>query len=516
MRTRRGIAAHPINGGRYLPVPTSLPNRARIESALLSRSASDTLAFVDLDRRWSWSAFVGDALELAARLEDAGVRPGERIATYIDQSAEWALSFYAIWLVGGIAVPIHPGLRNAQVEHILDDSGATLLLTTVRRRSTLSIELPATLLVEEAAVVVRKFEPLLLPGGDQAAAILYTSGSTGRPKGILISHSNLIAGARIVSRYLALSPSDRLLGVLPFSFDYGLNQLLGATANGAALILQRSHLPADICRMLEAECVTVMAAVPPLWIQMMGRFSPFMRMQFPALRAITNTGGVFPVELTSAVSKQQPDLEVFLMYGLSEAFRSSYLKPLLANEKSSSIGQAIPETELFVLDVNGRECAEGEVGELVHAGPTVAQGYWNSPEATDAVFRPHPFDPEERAVWSGDLVKKDADGDLYFVGRNDQMIKTRGFRVSPDEVEELIRESGIVAEVAVQGVPDADIGARLVAHVVAIDEATFDVNELLCFCQESMPRYMVPSQVDVRDALPLTSSGKIDRKRLAS
>jgi acyl-CoA synthetase (AMP-forming)/AMP-acid ligase II len=357
---------------------------------------------------------------------------------------------------------------------------------------------------------------MLRSGGNEPAAILYTSGSTGRPKGILVSHSNLIAGARIVSRYLCITPADRLLGVLPFSFDYGLNQLLGATANGAALIMQRSHLPADICRTLEAERVSLMAAVPPLWIQMMGRFSPFTRMNLPALRAITNTGGVFPPELTRVLRTQKPELEIFLMYGLSEAFRSSYLQPHLVDEKPGSIGQAIPETELFVLDAEGRECEVGEVGELVHTGPTVAQGYWNSRQATEAVFRRHPFDDSRYAVWSGDLVRRDADGDLFFVGRNDQMIKTLGFRVSPEEVEEIIRESGLVAEVIVRGVPDSAIGASLVAHIVPENPDTFASDALLEFCRESMPSYMIPGHFQLHEALPLTSSGKIDRKRLAS
>lgn len=498
------------------PVPTTPLNRPRIELALLSRSASDATALVDLDRRWSWRVFVREVLELAARLEDEGVKPGQRVATYLEQTAEAAQALYAIWVVGGIAVPIHADLRNAQVEHILDDSGAVLLLTTARKRSALSIELPATLLVEEHELDARRFEPEPLQGGAEGAAILYTSGSTGRPKGILLSHSNLIAGARIVTRYLSITPADRLLAVLPFSFDYGLNQLLSAVASGAGLVLQRSHLPADICRALEEERVTVMAAVPPLWIQLMGRFSPFRRMELPALRAITNTGGVFPVEISRDLRAQRPSLGVFLMYGLSEAFRSSYLAPDLVDEKPGSIGQAIPETQLFVLDSDGNECGVGEVGELVHAGPTVARGYWNAPESTEAVFRAHPFDSSECAVWSGDMVRKDADGDLYFVGRNDQMIKTLGFRVSPEEVEEFIRESGMVEAVVVRGVSDDVIGARIVADLVPRDVASFDELALLQFCKETMPRYMIPSELQMHDALPLTSSGKLDRKRLAS
>jgi len=206
-------------------VPISIPNHTRVESSLLARSASETLALVDLERRWSWREFVHEVLVLAARLEDEGVRSGQRVAIYLDQSAESAQALYATWVVGGIAVPIHADLRNAQVEHILDDSGAALLLTTSRRRSALSIELPGTLLLDEHETATRKFEPTPMAGGDEAAAILYTSGSTGRPKGILLSHSNLIAGSRIVVRYLSITPADRLFAVLPFSFDYGRRYL---------------------------------------------------------------------------------------------------------------------------------------------------------------------------------------------------------------------------------------------------------------------------------------------------
>jgi acyl-CoA synthetase (AMP-forming)/AMP-acid ligase II len=355
-----------------------------------------------------------------------------------------------------------------------------------------------------------------LPGGETPAAILYTSGSTGRPKGILLSHANLLAGARIVSSYLEIAPDERILSVLPFSFDYGLNQLLCAVQNGATLVLARSNLPADICRTMQAKRITALAGVPPLFIQLMDRHSPLAKTALPDLRYLTNSGGVFPVELVRRYRAQLPHVRLYLMYGLSEAFRSTYLPPSEVDRIPSSMGRAIPETEILVIDEHGEECDVDVVGELVHRGPTVALGYWNDAAATARVFRPDPTDPSspERVVYSGDLVKKDADGFLYFCGRRDQLIKSFGYRISPDEVEELLLASGLVREVAVRGEADPVAGARVEAHVVPADAATFDPEALLAHCRRTMPRYMVPRALHVRDSLPRTASGKLDRTAL--
>jgi acyl-CoA synthetase (AMP-forming)/AMP-acid ligase II len=296
-----------------------------------------------------------------------------------------------------------------------------------------------------------------------------------------------------------------------------LNQLLTSVGKGATLFLQRSHFPPDICRALQKHQITAMAAVPPLWIQLMQGYSPFPTMPFPSLRYITNSGGVFPVELVRRYRAQLPHTRIVLMYGLSEAFRSAYLPPDQIDLRPGSMGRAIPETDLYVLDEEGRECAPGQVGELVHRGPTVALGYWEDPEATRGVFRPNPLTPgnsDERVVYSGDLVKKDEEGYLYFVSRRDQMIKSQGFRVSPEEVEEGIFASGMVSEAAVCGEPDPVSGAIIIAHVVPKDRDAFNTRELLSYCQREMPSYMVPRMVHLHDALPRTTSGKLDRKAL--
>jgi amino acid adenylation domain-containing protein len=441
------------------------------------------------------------------------------VSIYLEKSLEAAVALYGVWTAGGVAVPVNEGLRSAQVEHIVTDSGSRLFITHPRKLATLEPGTLGDVPAVEVDIDRRAERPQqALPGGDTPAAILYTSGSTGRPKGILISHGNLLAGARIVIEYLGIQEDERLLSVLPFSFDYGLNQLLTAVQQGATLYLQRSPLPADICRALDRHQITALAAVPTLWIQLMQRHSPLRSLQLPHLRYITNSGGVFPVDLVEQYRSHLPHVRIYLMYGLSEAFRSTYLPPEEVDHRPASMGRAIPETEILVVDADGRECGPDEAGELVHAGPTVALGYWNRPEATAAVYRRHPLRPQsaERVVYSGDLVRRDREGFLYFVGRRDQQIKSHGFRVSPEEVEEILHRSGLVAEAVVRGVPDEIAGQAIEAHVVPRAPDGFTSEALLAYCAGVMPRYMLPKRIEVHANLPRTSSGKVDRKAVGA
>ena len=496
----------------------------RIEDSLLRwRTETEPCgALVDGERTLELGQVALWSLRFAHHLASRGVEPGDRVAIFLDHVAEAVVAIYGTWIAGALAVPIHPSLKSPQVAHILHHSGSRVLVSAPHKLATLdgatlagvrAVAVPpsGTLDGEEKARVLQS----LFPGGDAPAAILYTSGSTGRPKGILVSHANLRAGARIVSRYLGLRRDERILSVLPFSFDYGLNQLLSAVRCGCTLVLQRSHFPGDVVRSLARERITGLAGVPPFWVQLMRAAGN--RLELPHLRYITNSGGVFPTELVRRYREQLPQARIFLMYGLSEAFRSTYLSPEEVDRRPDSIGRAIPENEVLVLDAHGAPCAPDEPGELVHRGPTVSLGYWNDPEATARVFRPDPCDPGSirKVVHSGDIVRRDAEGYLYFVGRRDQLIKTHGYRVSPDEVEELIHDSKLVAEVAVHGRPDEVSGAAIVAHVIPADPPAFAASALLEYCRTRMPPYMVPRFVEVHDALPRTPSGKIDRKALA-
>lgn len=500
---------------------TSSGTLLRIEDSLFesARSFGSKAAIVDGQKQYDYSALAEAATELAAKITASGVNAGDRVAILLDKTYDAVVAFYGIWTAGAVAVPINEGLRTAQVRHILDDSGAKLLISHPRKLAGLDAEayagVPQLVIEPKSSDDGPVTRPGGLPGGNEPAIILYTSGSTGLPKGILISHANLLAGARIVVRYLEIAHDERLLSVLPFSFDYGLNQLLTVVHQGATLVLQRSLFPADICRALESHEITGLAGVPTLWIQLMQRHSPFSKLTFPKLRYITNSGGVFPVELVQRYHEQLPHVRIYLMYGLSEAFRSSYLPPSEIEKRPSSMGRAIPETELLVLDENDQEVGPEETGQLVHAGPTVSLGYWNRPEATAAAFRPDPRKPPgdpSRVVYSGDLVKRDAEGFLYFVGRADQQLKSYGFRISPEEVEEALYRSELLAEVIVRGIPDEVAGAAIEAHVVPRSPETFSVEALLEYCAKEMPRYMVPKEVKVYESFPRTSSGKVDRK----
>jgi acyl-CoA ligase (AMP-forming) (exosortase A-associated) len=349
------------------------------------------------------------------------------------------------------------------------------------------------------------------------AALFYTSGSTGKPKGVVLSHRNLVAGARSVSGYLGNTSDDRLLAALSFSFDYGFSQLTTAFAVGASVVLLDYLLPQEVLLTLDRERITGLAAVPPIWIQLAD-------LRWPdgvhhALRYVTNSGGAMPRATLAKLRQKLPQTRVFLMYGLTEAFRSTYLQPEEVDRRPDSIGKAIPGAEVLVLQPDGTPCAVDEPGELVHRGSLVSLGYWNDPARTAERFRPVPSVATGRplpelAVWSGDVVRRDAEGFLYFIGRRDEMIKTSGYRVSPTEVEEEAYATGLVGDAVAIGVPHARLGHSIVLVASAPEGATAGTDSLLAALRRRLPRYMVPMAVDWREALPRNANGKFDRERL--
>jgi acyl-CoA ligase (AMP-forming) (exosortase A-associated) len=349
------------------------------------------------------------------------------------------------------------------------------------------------------------------------AAILYTSGSTGKPKGVVLSHRNLVAGALSVSSYLNNTQEDRILCVLPLSFDYGLSQLTTAFAVGACAVLLNHLLLRDIIDAVDRERITGLAAVPPLWIQLADLSWSHAR----RLRYITNSGGVMQRHTLRGLRKALPQAQIYLMYGLTEAFRSTYLAPEQLDIRPDSIGKAIPNAEILVLRGDGTPCGPNEPGELVHRGALVALGYWNDPARTAERFRPLPdraggLPIPELAVWSGDTVRTDEDGFLYFIGRSDDMIKTSGYRVSPAEVEEVVYATGLVTEAAAIGVPHAHLGQSIALIAAVPAGGATDRAALLAACKQDLPAYMVPARIDIRQSpLPRNPNGKIDRKLLA-
>lgn len=457
------------------------------------------------------------SLAFAEALADAHIRPGDRVAVLLRRGADAAAAFFGVLASGAVVVTVNETLRPMQIDHILGHSGARALLFTDELLDRLPRAIGAqTLKLEVSAIpAVGDARPAERIGSD-VGQIIYTSGSTGLPKGVTISHANLWAGMNAVTSYLGIDHTDRIASLLPFSFDYGLNQLLCCAGTGAALVVEHSPVPQRIVQTLRDLEVTVLPAVPPLWLQLLG--TEAFRAPLSSLRLLTNTGGRLPTDAVRKLRRAQPHAALVLMYGLTEAFRSSYLPPERADCKPTSIGQAIPGAELLVLRDDLTPCEPGEHGQLVHRGPTVALGYWNDPEATARVFRPNPLGPPgtpdaERVVFSGDRVFRDDDGDLFFVGREDHLIKTLGYRVSPDEVADVLYASGEIVEAAVTSEPDAVRGARILAYVVLGEDG--DLDRLTQFAAQELPRYMRPGRIEAVPALPRTASGKHDPATLA-
>lgn len=509
----------------------------RLTHHLLRRGLEDRPggeAIVDGDRRVDYRTLDADTTRWAAALVDAGVARLDRVGVFFEKTYEEVVAMIAASKAGGVFVPIHAQLFPAQVAHILSDCRPAAIVTSRERIANLAEVLPGSSVrvvasidgFDEGLPGIRCVDLRTVPAdattdvgdrniGRDLACILYTSGSTGRPKGVMLSHDNLLAGSRIVSTYLRIGPEERILSVLPFSFDYGLNQLLTALEHGATLILLRFRFPHEVVQAIVRERATGLAGVPPFWTLFVQPTSSARKHDLSCLRYITNSGGAVPRPLLDALRETLPETDVVLMYGLTEAFRSTYLPPDELDRRPGSMGKAIPDTEVFVLGDDGTRCGPGEVGELVHRGPTVSMGYWGNPEATERVIRPNPLAiPEtgdaEPVCFSGDLVKLDEDGFLYFVGRRDATIKSAGHRISPTEVEEVLVAIDGVQQAAAVGVPDDVLGHAVVAVLTLKDGATVEAAAVVEHCARHMPRYMVPRRVEILDGLPKTPNGKID------
>ncbi|AMB46598.1 AMP-binding protein [Methylobacterium sp. AMS5] len=484
--------------------------------------ADDSPAIVEGGETLTYGGFRARVAALAGRLARLGLRPGDRVAILLPKSIRECVAIFSVSAAGGVFVPIHPSLRPRQVRHIVADSGARVLLTDAAHAAGLEGALDDLAELRILDGETGDDGAALVPGEpapEGLAAILYTSGSTGLPKGVMLSHANLIAGTRIVRTYLGINPADRLLSVLPFSFDYGLNQLLTSVEQGARIVLLTPRLGDDVVRALEAHRITVLAGVPTLWT-LLTRAAPHLaKADLSALRAITNSGGSLALPTIERLRARLPHTAVVLMYGLTEAFRSTYLPPGEIDRRPDSIGRAIPETDIFAVTLEGRRARPGEPGILHHRGPTVSMGYWKRPADTARVLVPDPFPPPGSAPGlvcrSGDLVVEDEDGFFRFIGREDTMIKTQGFRVSPTEVEAALMETGAFRAAAVIGLPDPSLGQRIHAVTVPAEGApgTADVLQRL---RTALAPHLVPRTIEAVAALPVTPNGKVDYKRLTA
>ena len=501
----------------------------------------DSIAIEYKQEKISYQQLSTLASDFAGGYSNMDLPKGSRVGILLAKQVETITAIFGTLLAGGSIVPVNPILKANQIEHILYDCDVSILVTSKSRLKQLEdvvgscpalktivlVDFDDSIMSDQYSKPIISWQdfcqqynanntPIIIES--DLAAIFYTSGSTGKPKGVVLTHHNMRVGAESVAQYQNNTEHDRVLAVLPFSFDYGFSQITTAMVSGATVILLDYLLPKDVIKALERTKATGLAGVPPLWMQI-------TKLDWPDsikdhLRYITNSGGAMPQSTLSILQDKLPNTDVYLMYGLTEAFRSTYLPPDQVNTRPTSMGKAIPNAEIFVINSNGEECKPNEEGELVHRGPLVAQGYWNDPAKTSERYKPLPASltdgrtVTELAVWSGDSVKKDEEGYLYFVSRTDEMIKTSGYRVSPTEVEESLLLLDNVSEAVAMGVPHSELGQAIV--VVVTSNSTNDdlAKEITSSLRQQLPVYMLPQEIFIREQLPRNANGKFDRKQL--
>ncbi len=485
----------------------------------------DKVAIKHKQRTMTYRELAEQSKALGVFLQGLSLVPGERIGILIDKSLEQVISIFGILFANKVFVIINSALHENQIKHILCDCNVQYLISDKKFDKYLEkiidqTEVKRTIYQDEFTQIFSDFSGLVPQGATapkDIANIIYTSGSTGLPKGIVLTHDNLIEGARIVSGYLNITKDEKILGLLPFNFDYGLNQLLSTLYCGSQIVLFQYFMPNELLKILEEEQITGLAAIPPIWA---GVFNNKLcdierkKYNFSHLRYITNSGGKIPVPTVKKIRANFPKTDLYLMYGLTEAFRSTFLDPREVDRRPDSMGKAIPDVEVEVIDEQGRPCPPDVEGELIHMGACIAQGYWNDPEKTAAVYKLCPLSGREGeiCVYSGDLVKKDRDGFLYFISRKDNMIKTAGYRVSPTEVEELLLGLKGITDAVVFGLEDPELGYKIRA-VVTLDRELTNT-EIIQYCKANAPAYLVPQELFVVPAFPKTASGKVDRPRV--
>lgn len=506
-------------------MPASIPRYL----AEMAQVKPDKVAIASNGRSITFGELHNEALATAQCLREIGIASGDRVGVCMEKTVDQVLALLGVLFANAVIVPILPRLKAPNIRHIIENSGMSAMITDAERIGEVSDFAGLTRLITGHGEVTSDLPNLpymrrfLGPRqffdriGNDNAAIIYSSGSTGRPKGILIAHRNLAEGADIVSEYLGTREDDRIGCVLSFNFDYGMNQIWQTIRKGCTLYLHDLALPNDLFVMMSKERITALPVMPVIITKMFDRrlkLSP-SAFDFSALRYVCSTGGRLSADMIADLRGAFPKARIFSMFGLTEAFRSTYLDPDQLDKRPTSVGKSIPDCEVMVLDENGEECEPNAVGELVHRGATVNKGYWRDPENTAKVFRTHPRFPGETLVYSGDKAYRDAEGYLYFVARADDMIKTKGFRVSPTEVEaEVVRHPDIVDAVAF-AVMNIAVGEDVACAYTTVDGKPLAETVLKQFLKSSLPNHMVPSILIHFDGFPITGNeGKLDRKSI--
>lgn len=497
-----------------------------------ARRAPGKTALVTTTRRLTWSEFDRDVRALAAGLEDLGVAREDRVLVFMDNCWEAAVSIFAVLEAGATFSPVNPSTKADKLAWIIDDCRPSVMLTLgrllpvveeARRLASHPAAVVATSggspaaragVVDFAAVSATAPRPIDHRGIDvDLAMLVYTSGSTGRPKGVMMTHRNIEAAATSITTYLEMTSEDVVLCVLPISFDYGLYQLLMTVKLAATLVLEKSFaFPQAIFERIREEGVTGLPLVPTMaaMILQIGGLEPDF---LPSVRFLTNTAAALPVEHIARLRTLFPAARLYSMYGLTECKRCTWLPPSELERRPGSVGIAIPGTEAVVVDDDGRPVPPGVVGELTIRGPHVMQGYWENEPATAERLRPGSR-PWEKVLWTGDLFRADEEGFLWFVGRRDDIIKTRGEKVAPKEVEAVLHAHPGIAEAVVTGVPDPILGEAIAAMVVLADPS-LTARDVIRHCSVRLEDFMVPKIVEIRTSLPKTDSGKISRRLAA-
>lgn len=491
----------------------------------------DKIAVVVEGKPYTYAQLLESAAGLANALHARGMQRGDRVAIYMDNTWPCVVSIYAVLMAGGVFLVINPQTKGDKLEFILDDSDAKLLITDGHLASVFvpvlaklpkltgvicSGQLPVDARIEAFDTVLRDS----LPSSTSAsvipldlAALIYTSGSTGNPKGVMQTHQSMVFAAGSLIEYLRLDETQRLFCVLPVAFDYGLYQLLMAVQLGATLVLERSFTyPAQIFARMQEYQVTAFPGVPTIFALLLsahGR-SPLC---FPSVTRVTNTAAALPDDFVPRLREVFPNALLYKMYGLTECKRVSYLEPELIDAKPGSVGKAIPGTEIFLLSPDGAPVPPGETGVLHVRGPHVMLGYWKRPDLSAHMLKPGKF-PGERILCTQDFFRTDADGFFYFVGRSDDIIKTRGEKVSPVEVENALHGIAGICEAAVVGVPDEVLGQAIRAYVVVEPGVVLSDKQIRAVCLTRLENYMVPKEVVIISELPKTTTGKVSKKLL--
>jgi acyl-CoA ligase (AMP-forming) (exosortase A-associated) len=503
-----------------------------------ARKYPNKVALVQKEERWTYRAIDEKANQVAHLLRNQGIQRGDRVAIFLDNSVEAVISLFGILKADAVFLMLSSLLKPAKLGYILNNCSVKMMISEDRKlnaasevfpsipslKSVISIGMEAPFSLEVPFQVLPWSEIDTLSPDSRSklstrnidldlATIIYTSGSTGNPKGVMLTHLNMISAATSITTYLRNVPEDIIIDCLPLSFDYGLYQVLMTFKFGGTIILEKSFTyPYDIIKKMVKERVTGFPGVPTIFAILL-QMEDLKRFDLGCLRYVTNTAAALPVDHIQRLRKIFPQAELFSMYGLTECKRVSYLPPEELDRRPGSVGRGMPNEEVWIVGDKGNRVDPGVVGELVIRGSNVMRGYWGDPEATDRVLRPGVF-PGEKVLYTGDLFRMDEEGFLYFVGRKDDMIKTRGERVSPKEIEQCLCSLDGIAEAAAIGVPDDILGQAIKIFISSKDGLSLNEQDVLRHCKKNLEDFMVPKYIHFLKSLPKNANGKIDKQAL--